>query len=85
MLRRRAFKLSSVTVYESQLRAFKRVNLLAGEEKTAFLKIAVNDLELLNKDMKWVVESGLFEVLIGTSSEDVKLKTEFYITDQLIK
>lgn len=78
-------KLSSVTVFESQLRAFKRINLLAGEEKTVILKIAVNDLKLLNKDMKWVVEPGLFEVLIGASSEDIKLKIEFSITNQQIK
>jgi len=29
--------------------------------------------------MHWVVELGSFEVLIGSSSEDIKLKSEFIL------
>jgi len=72
-------KLSSVIVYESQLRAFKRVNLLPGEEKKIELKIGMEDLALLNKDMKWITEPGEFRVLIGSSSEDIRLKDSFFI------
>ncbi|HTN19140.1 MAG TPA: glycoside hydrolase family 3 N-terminal domain-containing protein [Pelobium sp.] len=74
-------KLSSVIVYESQLRAFKRVNLKAGQEKLITLKFAVKDLELLNKDMKWVVEPGEFELMIGSSSEDIRLQGKFTILE----
>jgi beta-glucosidase len=33
--------------------------------------------------MHWVVEAGAFEALIGSSSEDIKLKKEFTVTKQL--
>jgi beta-glucosidase len=33
-----------------------------------------SDLMLLDKNMKWTVEPGDFEVKIGASSEDIKLK-----------
>ncbi|MEI8087898.1 MAG: glycoside hydrolase family 3 C-terminal domain-containing protein, partial [Paludibacter sp.] len=68
---------SSVTVYESQLRGFERVSLNPNETKTVHFVLKPSDLELLDKDMKWVVEPGKFEVLIGASSEDIKLKGEF--------
>ena len=68
---------SSVTTYESQLRGFERINLLPGETKTVEFTLTPEDLELLNKDMHWVVEPGEFEVLIGSSSEDIRLKGKF--------
>jgi beta-glucosidase len=70
---------SSVTTYETQLRGFERVSLNPGETKTVNLILKPADMELLDKDMNWVVEAGRFEVLIGSSSEDIKLKREFVI------
>ncbi len=72
---------SSVTVYETQLRGFERVALNPGETKTITFIIKPSDLELLDKDMHWVVEPGKFEVLIGASSKDVRLKAEFEMKD----
>jgi len=70
---------SSVTVYETQLRGFERISLNPNETKTLHFTLKPQDLELLDKDMKWIVEPGKFEVLIGSSSEDIKLKAEFYM------
>jgi len=67
-------ELSSVTVYESQLRGFERVTLNPGQKKTLSFILKYQDLSLLNKNMKWVVEPGDFEILIGSSSEDIRLK-----------
>jgi beta-glucosidase len=71
--------LSSVTTYESELRGFERIGLLPGEKKTVKFTISPDDLKLYNKNMDWVVEPGKFEVLIGSSSTDIRLKKEFII------
>ncbi len=73
-------EVSSVTVYESQLRGFERITLNPGETKTVKFIIKPDDLKLLDKNMKWVVEPGTFEILIGSSSEDIRLKKKFVIT-----
>jgi len=72
-------KVSSVITYDSQLRGFERVSLLPGETKHVTFTLIPTDLELLDKNMHWVVEPGSFEVLIGSSSEDIKLKGEFIL------
>lgn len=68
---------SSVITYDSQLRGFERIKLNAGETKTVKFTLKPDDLELLDKDMHWVVEPGKFEVMIGSSSENIKLRNEF--------
>lgn len=70
---------SSVTTYDTQLRGFERISLEPGVTKKVNFTLKPADLELLNKDMHWVVEPGRFEVLIGRSSEDIRLKKEFII------
>lgn len=71
--------LSSVTTYETQLRGFERINLLPGEKKTIKFTIHPSDLVLLDKNMNWIVEPGQFEVLIGSSSTDIRQKKMFEI------
>lgn len=71
---------SSVTIYEEQLRGFERITLAPGEKKTIIFTLHPDDLSLLDKNMIWRVEPGKFEVRIGSSSADIKLKKEFTIT-----
>jgi len=73
-------EVSSVTVYETQLRGFERITLNSGETKTINFVLKPDDLKLLDKNMKWLVEPGIFEVLIGSSSEDIRVKKKFEIT-----
>jgi len=68
---------SSVTTYETQLRGFERILLNSNETKTVNFTIKPADLELLDKDMHWTVEPGMFEVWIGSNSEDIRLKGFF--------
>jgi beta-glucosidase len=72
-------KVSSVTTYEFDLRGFDRVKLAPGETKTVKFTLHPDDLALLDKNMNWTVEPGAFEVMIGSSSEDIRLKKEFVI------
>jgi beta-glucosidase len=72
-------KVSSVTTYEMQLRGFERVSLLTGEKKTISFQLQPSDLALLDRSMNWVVEPGEFEIMIGSSSDDIRLRKNFLI------
>ncbi|MEI6948882.1 glycoside hydrolase family 3 N-terminal domain-containing protein [Paraflavisolibacter sp. H34] len=74
--------LSSVITYESQLRGFERVSLLPGEKKTVTFTLRPDDLALLDRNRNKVVEPGEFEVLIGSSSEDIRLRKKFAISNR---
>ncbi|MGN8069191.1 glycoside hydrolase family 3 N-terminal domain-containing protein [Mucilaginibacter sp. 22184] len=72
-------EVSSVTTYEYDLRGFERVNLAPGEKKTVQFTLHPDDLAILDKNMNWTVEPGKFQVMIGSSSVDIKLKKEFEV------
>jgi beta-glucosidase len=67
-------EVSSVTTYVRKLRGFDRVSLAPGEEKVVTLVLSASDFALYNKDMKKVVEPGWFNILVGASSEDIRLQ-----------
>jgi len=71
--------LSSVTTYEKQLRGFDRVHLVPGETKTVKFVVIPDDLKLWNREMNHVVEPGVFNVMIGSSSENILAKGSFTI------
>jgi beta-glucosidase len=68
---------SSVTTYEKNLRGFERISLQPTERKTVTFTLTPADLALWNRDMQFVVEPGVFRVMIGSSSEDIRLTGEF--------
>ncbi|MGN6166391.1 MAG: fibronectin type III-like domain-contianing protein [Flavisolibacter sp.] len=67
-------KISSVTTYDSQLRGFERIALQPGEKETVKFTLKPDDLALLDKNMNWTIEPGDFDIMIGNSSVDIKLK-----------
>jgi beta-glucosidase len=67
-------EVSSVTTYVRKLRGFERVSLQPGEEKEVTLVMPHEAFSLWNRDMKRVVEPGWFNVMIGASSEDIRLQ-----------
>ena len=72
-------EISDVTTYEYDLRGFERVTLNPGEKKTVTFTLHPDDLAILDKNMNWTVEPGKFQVMIGNSSENIKLKEEFEV------
>jgi beta-glucosidase len=72
-------EISDVTTYEYDLRGFERVPMQPGETKTVHFTLHPDDLAILDKNMNWTVEPGKFEVMIGSSSEDIKLTKEFEV------
>jgi beta-glucosidase len=65
---------SSVTRPVKELKGFKKVSLKPGESTTVTLDITPGQLAFFDVDMKYVVEPGDFEVMIGTSSRDADLQ-----------
>lgn len=71
---------SSVITYEKVLRGFTRVNLAPGETKTLKFTVTPEHLALYDRQQKWTVEPGRFTVMVGASSEDIRLRGNFTIT-----
>ncbi|MEJ2007693.1 MAG: fibronectin type III-like domain-contianing protein [Acidobacteriota bacterium] len=57
-----------------QLRGFERVALEPGQKKTVTFTLGPEDLQLLDRDMHWVVVPGTFDIMIGKSSANIALK-----------
>jgi beta-glucosidase len=73
--------LSSVTTYEKNLHGFERISLQPGETKTVHFTLEPDDLKLWNRKMQHVVEPGEFKVMVGSSSEDIRLTGIFRMVD----
>lgn len=58
---------SSVTLYEMQLRVFERIHLTPGEKKQVDFVLLKDHLSLIDGNMVRVGEPGDFELLIGSS------------------
>jgi beta-glucosidase len=56
---------ASITPDVRRLRAFRKINLQPGEQKTVTLKVAGNDLAFVNPEGKWILEEGDFKFQVG--------------------
>jgi len=73
-------EVSSVVMPVKSLKAFNRVALRPGETKEVVFKLnAFDALALWNREMQHVVEPGKFKIMIGSSSEDIRLGGEFAV------
>ena len=68
-----------MSVPVKELQGFKKVSLELGEKKTVEFSLNHENLFLFNRFMEPVVEPGMFEVMIGSSCEDIKQKENFEI------
>ncbi len=73
---------ASVAPPVKKLVGFKRIYLEGGEEVKVSMKMPVNLLAFYNKDMKKVVELGEIKLMIGSSSEDIRLDGSFTIAGE---
>ncbi|MCK9618438.1 MAG: glycoside hydrolase family 3 C-terminal domain-containing protein [Lentimicrobiaceae bacterium] len=62
---------SSVTRPVKELKGFERISLSLGETKKVSFIITPDKLEFYNEDMKKVIEPGMFNVMVGRSSENL--------------
>ena len=70
-------KVGSIVRPVKELKDFQIVNLKAGETKTIQFFIDKEKLSFYNQKLQWVAEPGEFELMIGASSEDIRLKENF--------
>ncbi|WP_052670971.1 glycoside hydrolase family 3 N-terminal domain-containing protein [Draconibacterium sediminis] len=71
-------KVASVTRPAKQLVRFEKVWLKAGEEKTlTFSLIPETDLSFTGVEMKRIVETGEFNLMAGSASDDIRLEKVF--------
>jgi beta-glucosidase len=66
--------LASVARPVMELRGFQRIRLAPGEQREVAFRIGRPDLRMLDAEMKWIVEPGVFRVLVGASSRDIRLR-----------
>ncbi len=71
---------SSVITPLKELKGFERITLKAGECKTVEFSLDFDSFKLLNKNYEWVVENGEFNIMVGASSEDIRLSQIINIT-----
>ena len=72
-------QIATVTVPVKELKGFEKVPLKSGEQKSVNFTIKHDDLALYNKYMTKVVEPGTFEVMVGSSSKDIRVRGKFEI------
>lgn len=65
---------SSVTRPVKELKGFCKVRLKPSETTTVALDITPDELSFYDRHMKYVVEPGEFEIMVGNSSRDVDLE-----------
>jgi beta-glucosidase len=63
-----------------ELKAFRKVNLNPGETKTVEFTLDKEALSFYDPELKdWVAEPGEFEILLGSSSRDIRAKGKFVL------
>ena len=71
--------LASVARPVMELKRFQRVRLKPGERIDLTFTIGPDELRMLDADMKWVVEPGVFRVMVGASSKDIRLRGQLTV------
>jgi beta-glucosidase len=67
-------KISTVVRPVKELKGFTRVWLEPGESANINFVLTHDELKMLDKYLDWIVEPGKFDILLGSSSEDIRLK-----------
>jgi beta-glucosidase len=62
-----------------ELKGYCRLALQPGESKTVTFRLPVDLLAFYDNDQKLILEPGLIRVMLGSSSDDIRLKGDFEI------
>lgn len=67
-------EVSSVVTPVKQLKGFARQLIKKGETQPVVFELTKEDLKLWSADRKWETEKGRFKLLVGSSSDDIRLE-----------
>jgi beta-glucosidase len=70
-------EVASVVRPVKELKDFTKLLLQPGESKTVRFVINKEKLSFYNQQLKWVAEPGSFNLMIGSASNDIRLKNKF--------
>ena len=71
--------LASVARPMMELKGFTRIRLQPGEERVVELQLRAQELRFLDERMRWVVEPGVWRIMVGASSKDIRLRGELSV------
>ncbi len=71
---------ASVSRPVKELKGFRRITLEPGERRKITFTLHMDQVAFYDRDMRLVVEPGLYEVMVGSSSEDIRLTGKFEVT-----
>lgn len=66
-----------------ELAGFARVTLKPGEARKVCFTMEYSQTAFLDENMKWKVEAGQFDIMVGASSQDIRLTTGFSIKEDI--
>lgn len=64
-----------------ELAGFCRITLKPGEKRKVTFELEPSVMAFLDREMRWKIEKGVFEVEVGRSSEDIRLTDAFRVTE----
>ena len=67
-----------------ELKGYQRLTLMPGEQASITFHLPVNQLAFYNNDLQLVVEPGVIEIMVGSSSADIRLHGQFEICGENI-
>jgi len=70
-------EISSVVTPVKELKGFQKISLKPGEKQRVRFKLNREQFSLLDEHLRRKAEPGLFEVQVGASSQDIRLKGHF--------
>jgi beta-glucosidase len=71
--------ISSIVTPIIELKGFEKVFLKPGEKKSIVFTLTPEQMSFINDNMKPVVEPGAFDVMVGSSCKNIRLKGSFKV------
>lgn len=72
-------RFASVARPIKELKGFQRIHLKPGDAHRVSFTLGEKELGMYDARLQWVVEKGIFEAMVGSSSQDIRLEGAFEV------